>query len=82
MTLVVKVQVGERTLHMMTASRVKGNDEPNSLNTYQCRLFTQLPRRATMQVVWEGVIRHRYGDGPLKLTAKLTKLAAEHELKI
>lgn len=57
--LIVSIYVNQRLLMVGTALRIKGDEKPNTINTYRLHDGT--------------TVKHRYGDGATKLAQKILK---------
>lgn len=64
--LIVRLYVNQSHIGTVTARRIKGSTDPNSINTY---------------LIDEGTktIKHRYGDGAAKLAQKMLKHIKEND---
>lgn len=77
MSLVVRVSINDTTLYWVTAQRIKGGTDPDSVNTYKVQ---RIEMDGTLSPpVDHGTVEHRYGDPASALVDKMFERVRIHE---
>lgn len=75
MALITTISINDKPLYFVDAVRTEGGEDPDDLNIYQVRVFSG----ENMRDQKEFYIKHRYGDGALKLSRTVLHFIADME---
>lgn len=65
MSLNFVLRINEYPIGAFEAVRIDGEADPDYINTYRIRIYSK-----TLQLEWEGEVKHRYGDGAWALVER------------